>query len=222
MLNWPLLPQALSPMLLAELGIGPGMPGGARAALLGRFGNVPAEVTDLQNLERLGQVALVNLLNPVAMTGGPDLRDLDDALQVKVKPKTDVPKFPPTGVGAVDVVLQALGCVAETELIAHWWGVELCWDQDCADAIGKALAGGAAPAVAKGFAEFFSTLASGLGSQAAKEAAAKAVGGLVVLALLFVGLYTGLSLLANNTPRGCCLQIPWPVTGGFIWWAAGR
>jgi hypothetical protein len=77
-------------------------------------------VTDLQNLERLGQVALVNLLNPVAMTNGPDLRDLDDALQVKVKPKTDVPKLPPTGVGAVDVVLQALGCVVETELVVHW------------------------------------------------------------------------------------------------------
>jgi hypothetical protein len=224
MLNWPLLPQALSPMLLAELGIGPGMPGAARASLLDRFDNVPAEVTDPQNLERLGQIGLVNMLDPVAETNKPDLRDLDDALQVKVKPHTDSPKVS-TGVGGVDTVVQALVCVSETEIIVHWWGVELCWDHDCADAIGKALAGGGSLVLAPAFKAFFTAVGAGISSAslaAGVKAAALAVGGPVVLALLVIGVYTGLSILANNTSRGCCLQSPWPVTGGFVWWAAGR
>lgn len=216
------IPDLLTPSLLAEFGIGSSYaPATARAVMEDRFGNVPASVLDPVNLEQLSQAALFATLRSPAAKAIDELRELDEKLKIKVKPATRGSQVH-TGEKTVDDFANAVVCISDVEITAHWWGLDLCWDQRCADLIGKALVAGGGAVLSAALGAFLKNFKPSVGIKTAGGAAIAAVGGAVVFVLAVIGVYTGVSLLLNNTPRGCCLQIPWPVTGGVIWWAKGR
>jgi hypothetical protein len=99
---------------------------------------------------------------------------------------------------------------------AHWWGVEVCFDNTCGNIVANALLMGAGGPVAAALNALVG------GTAGTIEAAVDAAGGIAAFALAAISFYTGASMLANITAKGVCLQALWPITGGFIWWAAGR
>lgn len=219
----PSWPEVVTPMLLSELGIGlGGTPNAARNVMTRRFPNVPAAVIEETNLEYLGQVALLELLRDTEAMGGPII---EIAEKMKWNIKTGGGPTDPgaaTGNPVMDAVNQALACFQNTTINAYIWGMEACWDNRCAGLIGNALLGAGAPQMMAALKALFGSMFAGATLAAASKAAIAAGGGVVAVILAASALYTGSSLLRENTSQGCCLQALWPAFGNAIWWAAGR
>jgi hypothetical protein len=217
----PAWPQVLSPrLLLSTFGIGPGgTPTAAREVMTHRFPNVPAAVVDERNLEYLGQVSLLRFIgNPVGLWKE-EIDAFEGATTVTILPGGgSTTPGASSGNAFVDAVNQAVACIKNVTVNAHWWGVEVCFDNTCGNIVANALlmgAGGGGPVAAA-----LNALVGGTAGTI--EAAVDAAGGIAAFALAAISFYTGASMLANITAKGVCLQALWPITGGFIWWAAGR
>jgi hypothetical protein len=215
----PAWPQVLSPrLLLSTFGIGPGgTPTAAREVMTHRFPNVPAAVVDERNLEHLGLVSFLRFIgNPVGLSKA-DIDAFESATTVTILSGGGSTTFgASSGNAFVDAVNQAVACMKNVTVNAHWWGVEVCFDNTCGNIVANALLLGAGAPIGAAL----NALAGG--SATTLEAAIEAAGGVAAVVLAGISVYTGLSMLANITAKGVCLQALWPITGGFIWWAAGR
>jgi len=166
---------------------------------------VPASVLDEQNLERLSQIALFNLVLGANQKWSEDFREVDSALTITIKPGGGSIETPPSSSAIVD----ALACISKVTVKLHWWGPEVCFDERCGRVIAAALQTGMS-----GDIEVALTSLVTVGTVAAG-------GGALGPVLDAFGLYTAAMILANITARGVCLQALWSVTGGFVWWARG-
>ncbi|HEV7551672.1 MAG TPA: hypothetical protein VGP65_08320, partial [Candidatus Angelobacter sp.] len=211
----PMNPKILTWPLLAQFGIGLGStPATARAVCAERFPNVPAAVIGDQNLELLGQISLWDFQRGRIWD---DLEHLDKTIDFPIKPSGGSGTIAGSGGKAPlsDLVAQIEACLKNVEIRAHWWGFEFCFDKTCGDFVANVLMTAGAPLLITAL----KALVQGTGIIAGVIAAA---GGLVAAAIEVIGFYTGVSMAANNTEKGVCLQCIWPITGGFVWWAAGR
>lgn len=215
LLSNPLVGDVLSPQLLSRFGIGPAItPALSHRSLIERFPEAPGEVTSLENLERLGAITeawfLEDLWNGVVRAA----EAIGNAVKDLFFPPPEDPKL----------TLENLAtCIGEIQGTVVPWGVKVCFSQDCAIIVSKALTGGASAGKAAVEAALKGVLGLGLPAAIAGPAGiiSEIVKGPVGWAMLAIGWYTGISLLANNTPRGVCLVFIWPVTGGFFWYAEG-
>ena len=215
-------PEVLHPALLDEVGIGPiPTPETTRRFLESAYPGAPAEFLTDYNLERLNQIAFSGTLLAGPGGSGPPPWMLNPKVTIKSPTEAHLPPKPNT-------LDEVIGCFQTSELNAYLWGFEICLDHDCGEKLADALlTAGVGPVVnaLKGVVD--KTLGGSAAtlpgvSAAAATAAIKVLGGPAVAALAIIAIYTAISIKANNTPRGVCLQCFWPLLGGFVWWAKGR
>jgi hypothetical protein len=218
LLTSPLVPKdVLQPGMLGEFGIGPvPTPALTRQRLKDRFPNVPSRMLEESNLERLNEMSFLGANSFI----GSFFDTLWDIVirGVEVKPAEPVPETPAPN--AVDRVIE---CFKTSQWNVHWWGFEICLDHDCAENLANVILSGLGARLVDALKALVSgVLGGGVAVSGIAATAIKVLGGAAAAALAAIGLYTALSIQANNTPRGVCLQCPWPVFGGFVWWARGR
>jgi hypothetical protein len=206
MLTEPDLEPLLSSSTLTAAGIGPGRtPGVTRTDIQAWYPNAPDAVFGDDNLDRLNQLALFDFIDDVvdAVLGFLGSR-------VTIKPGGTPPSERPA-----NPIDEVVACFNVAQFNVYWWGWEICLDNACADKLANVLLGAGGADLVKALKAL---LSSGAAS-ATLAAIMSAAGGAVVFALSVIGVYLGLSIKLNNTPRGACIQGTWPtpLTGIFVW-----
>jgi hypothetical protein len=211
-------PEVLHPALLNEVGIGPiPTPETTRRFLENAYPEAPAEFLTDYNLERLNQIAFSGTFLAGPGGSGPLPWMLNPKITIKSPTEAHLPPKPNT-------LDEFVVCFQTSEINAHLWGFEVCLDHDCAEKLADALLAVGVMPVVNALKSVVSKVLSGdtAALTVLTAAAIKTLGGAAVAALAVIGIYTAVSIKANNTPRGVCLQCFWPLWGGFIWWARGR
>jgi hypothetical protein len=186
----------------------------AREALQKRFPNIPEAMLDNEKLKRL-------VMLPRNGEGGPDIDLPGDP------PPDDPPSRPGTtgNTGSTGVAGGVFGVTdfSDTEIgqfvdcffnpvnwRLHWWGWEVCLNQECATIVAEFLLPGPFGRVKDVISEVVMSKGYELPGLTVSLAS---------IALMVYGILLSANIFAVNGPNGVCIQANWPSpwVGMFIW-----
>lgn len=191
--------ESLGPEILDQLGITAKANAASLREKLTRFGTPPEILFEPRTATWLTDRRGYAKKNQ--SSGG---HDIPDAPQ-KVKPV-----FGTWAVDAAKALAAEEACLRAVQVSVDLWGFNLCWDQACAEGIGRALAGPAAGAIVSAIMAAID--AGGLGSLTVSVVIAW-LGGTIGAAIIGTALAYGawMAALAVGCSKGVCIRVFWPL-----------